>query len=293
MAPHAAGTVRTDGELSVRANSGDATNANGHDRYQLRAVGRALDLLVAMSDPPEPIDLTALARRVGLHPATALRHLESLRARGFVRQQASGSYVLGARVFELGNAFVRRLTIWTHANELAEALATQTAETASVGVLDEGTILYIAIAHGQNELGIQSSPGARHPVHCTALGKAILAALPPRKAQAILQQRTLKRLTARTFVETAELQAELRKTAARGFAIDNEERLQGVFCIGAPIFDYSGSVVGAISISGPKVRMKPANVRPLADKVMAAAAEGSRRLGAPATLLRQQRTTTR
>ncbi len=247
-------------------------------RYSIRAVTRAVDLLDALGQLPAS-DLSSLARAVRLDPSTTLRYLDSLRQRGLVRQQPDGTYQLGARLFELGSSFARGLSIWDQANDLARSLAAKANETASVGVLDEGQVLYIAIANGQRELGIQSSPGVRHPAHCTALGKALLAAAPPSVIEATLSHRPLVRLTDKTITDFAELHRELERTGRRGYSIDDEERTEGVLCIGAAISDHMGRIVAAISISGPKFRMVRHGIEPQARMVIAAARDASAGLG--------------
>lgn len=222
----------------------------------VRAVTRALDLLIELGTWDRPATLTELARRVDLHPTTALRLLDSLRARGFVRQLTNRAYVLGARNFEIGSAYLRNVTVWSQANQLADELAAATEETASVGVLDSGQILYIAIARGQQDMGIASAPGTRHPVYCTALGKAILADLPGEQVLEILRKDPPVRLTPSTLASVPALQRDLAVTRRRGFSIDKEERTPGVVCVGAAIRDHKGDPVGALSISGPAQRMR-------------------------------------
>jgi DNA-binding IclR family transcriptional regulator len=116
------------------------------ERYHLRGVTRALDILSAVGASPGRHELAALSRCVGLHPVTVLRHLESSKSRGFVRQRPKG-HELGSRLFELGTAFLDRVSTSTYANDLTQELVAITHETASVGVLDEHEILYISIAH--------------------------------------------------------------------------------------------------------------------------------------------------
>lgn len=234
-----------------------------------------------VAESAEPLSSVSLARKVGLHPTTTIRMLESLKARGMVRQRPDGLYELGSRVMDLSHAYLRRLSIAADANELAEELARRTNETASVGVLDDGQVLYIAIAHGQSEIGIQSSAFARHPLHCTALGKAMLAQLPWPEAAAMLARWPMTRLTANTRADPDSLRADLAQIAARGYSIDDEERVAGVRCIGAPIRDHRGVAVAAISISGPAFRVSRERVEEFARKVIAVADEASVRLGAP------------
>jgi len=268
---------REDG--AARVGGQDAAGPGRDGRYTIRAVTRALDLLDAVAEDRGRRSLSDLARQTGLHASTTLRYLESLRERGLIRQTSSGGYRLGARLFELGSAFTRGISLWEHAHEIARDLATRANETASVGILDDGRILYIAIENGQRELGIQWRPGTRHPAHCTALGKAILASMPWPAVHALLESHPLERLTKKTITEPGELRRELEVTVSRGFAIDDEERAVGVVCVGAGIRDFSGSVAGAISISGPKLRLTSRKLGSYGDLVRASAEEASHRLG--------------
>jgi IclR family pca regulon transcriptional regulator len=181
----------------------------------VRSVVRALDVLGALGKAREPMTLAAVARQVGMHPTTTLRMLESLRARNMVRCEG-GRYQVGPATLDLGRSFLRQISIARFAHEAAEALAARVEETASVGVLDEGQVLYVAVAHGQRELGIQSVPYARHPLHCTALGKALLAELPPQEVAALLGPSPLERLTPNTITDAGRWQAELARVVPVG-----------------------------------------------------------------------------
>lgn len=260
--------------------TGSLDRSSDESRYTIRAVTRAIDLLNVVGDAPVPSDLSDLARQSGLPVSTTLRYLESMRQRGFVRQTANGKYTLGARLFELGSTFTSGMSLWEHSHEIAQELAERAKETVSVGILDEGHVLYIAIVNAQRELGIQWRPGTRHPAHCTALGKAILASMPWDSVEALLDEHPLDRLTRRTITDRDDLRRELEITERRGFAIDNEERAPGVVCIGSVIRDFSGDSAGAISVSAPRVRLTSRKIDAYSDLVRAAAAEASRRLGA-------------
>lgn len=257
-----------------------ASSAETTERYQVRAVTRALDVLLAFRELDPPVELGTLARHTGLHPSTALRYAESLRSRGLLRSPATGGYELGSPVFELAAGYLRNLSVWNHATDLAERLATAVNETASVGVLDGGQVLYIAIAHGQRELGIQSQPGTRHAAHCTALGKAMLADLDWEEVRAILRAQPPVRLTERTLVDDGRIRAELERVRELGYAVDDEERSVGVVCVGAPIRDHTGRAVAALSVSGPSFRMHEAMAGGLAGLVVEMADGVGMRLGA-------------
>jgi DNA-binding IclR family transcriptional regulator len=247
--------------------------------YQIRSVTRALQVLIAVSELGEA-DLSTVARTVGLHPTTTLRMLESLRSRDLVRHRR-GLYEIGAKAFEIGCSFVNRKPLAHEAQALVDELARRVNETTSFGILDDGEVLYLAIAPGERELGIQSNAGGRHPAHCTALGKALLAHLPWETVESILEARPPVRLTASTFVDPARLRRELDRVARQGFAVDAEERVPGVVCVAAPIRDQTGAVVAAISISGPRLRLKSRRIPSLAEEVRKIADEASGILGAP------------
>lgn len=248
-------------------------------QYQIRSVTRALQVLIAVSELGEA-DLSTVARTVGLHPTTTLRMLESLRSGDLIRQR-KGLYEIGARAFEIGCSFANRKPLAHDAQALVDELARRANETASFGILDDGEVLYLAIASGERELGIQSTAGGRHPAHCTALGKALLAQLPWESVEAILKAHPPVRLTPSTLVEPEALRKELARVLADGFAVDDEERLPGVVCVAAPIRDQTGTAVAAISISGPSLRLTRRRVPALAQEVMKISDEASGLLGAP------------
>jgi IclR family acetate operon transcriptional repressor len=248
--------------------------------YVVRSVVRGLDVLIALAELGRGASNAELAELVGLHPTTSLRMLESLASRQLVRPLPDGGYDLGPRALDIGNAFVRRLSIARHANEIAQGLSDQVGETASVGVLDEGRVLYVAITNGQSDLGIQSVPFGRHPLYCTALGKALIAHLPWAEAERLLQLLPMERLTAGTITSLEALRRALELTRRRGWAIDDGERTAGVTCIAAPIRDFSGRVVAALSISGADFRLAARGIDKLAATVVAAAESASARLGA-------------
>jgi DNA-binding IclR family transcriptional regulator len=255
--------------------------------YEIRAVVRACDVLVALSELVRA-DLTTISRAVDLHPSTTLRMLESLRSRDMVRQR-DGRYEIGPRAFEVGEGFLRGVSLGQEGQGLVDELASRVGETASLGILDKGEVLYLAIGHGQWELGIQSLPGGRHPVHCTALGKVMLAHLPWTEARELLALHPPVRLTPSTMVKVSDIRRELEAVVRDGYAVDMEERLAGVVCVAAPIRGSKGEVVAAISVSGPQLRLGADRISAVAEEVMAVADHGSKILGAPAAEARSER----
>lgn len=240
---------------------------------------RALDVLLAVAAARGGggADVSTVAAETGLHPSTVFRLLETLASRDFV-EAVNGRYRTGPRAFEVGSSFLRGTSVWEYAPELSREVATASNETASVGILDNGRVLYIAIAHGQSELGIQSFAGTHHPAHCTALGKAMLAAMPWDQAEEILRSTNLVRLTPHTHTTLDDLKIELERVSAQGYAVDDEERNLGVRCVGAPIRDHAG-ILAAVSVSGPTFRMQGGAFEAARDTVVAAARDATARLG--------------
>jgi DNA-binding IclR family transcriptional regulator len=258
--------------------SGEAPGDTG-ERYVVRAVDRSLTLLVLLAGAPAGMEASALARAAGLHVSTVFRILQTLKVRNFVVEAPGGLYKIGPRAFEVGNSFLRNTSLQSEGQQVAERLAAETGETASVGILDSDEVLYLAIAHGQRELGIQSNVGTRHPLYCTALGKVLLAGLGWPEARDLLSRIERVQMTENTIVDMGRMEAELRKVAAQGYALDAEERILGVRAVAAPVRDHSGRVAAAISAAGPAFRITGENLEDLKSRVPKLAAEYSGRLG--------------
>jgi DNA-binding IclR family transcriptional regulator len=249
------------------------------ERYVVRAIDRALTVLVLLAGTPTGMDASALARGAQLHVSTVFRILQTLKLRNFVVEAPGGLYRVGSKAFEVGSSFLRSTSLQSEGQMIVERLSEETGETASLGILDSDEVFYLAIAHGQRELGIQSNVGTRHPVYCTALGKVLMADLDWPEAKALLTRIERKRTTINTIVNIGRLREELLKVGSQGYALDAEERTIGVRAVGAPVRDHSGRVVAAISAAGPAFRIAGASHELLIWQVQKLAAEFSQRLG--------------
>jgi DNA-binding IclR family transcriptional regulator len=158
------------------------------------------------------------------------------------------------------------------------ALADQTRETVNLAVVDGDAVVYIHKEEGTLAVKMSAQLGARRPLHCTALGKAYLAALPSRELEARLTGLDLARFTTATITDPAALEAELDRVRERGYAVDAEEVEEGVYCLGAAVRDHRQLPVAAISIAGPAYRVR-ARADQLGVLVAETAAAISRRLG--------------
>jgi len=249
--------------------------------YHIQVLNRAFQTLDALAGRPAGLGLTGPAEQLNLHKSTAHRLAMVLESARFIeRDAASGKYNLGPKLSELDRAAVARLDVYEIARPHLRALAAAAGETAHLGVLREGEVISLVHAHSTQSLTTRITVVARTPVHCSSIGKAILAFAAPHEIDSWLHGRKFTPYTLYTIKSSRRFRQELNATRVRGYSLDNEEREEGLRCIGAPVRDSSGSAVAAISIAGPVSRVTINGERPLmASSVMKTAARISTALG--------------
>jgi IclR family acetate operon transcriptional repressor len=189
-----------------------------------------------------------------------------------------GHYVLGLRLAELGHVALDTLEIRAKARPVLEGLMEATRETVHLMLLDGQTGLYVDRVESPQRVRVSSSVGHREYLHCSGVGKAILASLPPSRLAEVIA-RGLPRLTPRTITHPGRLRRHLAGVVRRGYAIDNEEGEPGIRCVGAPVFDHRGDVVASVSVAGPAYRLPLAQLAAWGPRVAEAAAAISAALG--------------
>lgn len=235
-----------------------ATSPEQESRYNVRSVDRALSILLTLADGKRR-SLTELSEDIGISTSTTFRLLASLAQYRFVdREEESGRYRLGIACLELARAYQAGDTIRHAAMPELEALRDRTWETVHLAVLDNMEIVYLDKVQGLHAIGLMSSRvGSRAPAYCTGVGKAMLAHADPQFVRQHFQRVGLKRFTDTTIDSVDVLIEHLALVRECGYALDNGEHEGEVRCVAAPIFDRSGRVIAAISVSGPKGRMEP------------------------------------
>ena len=249
-------------------------------RGQSTTVDKAVRMVQLLAEHPDGLGINALCRQLDTQKPGLLRILASLTAPGWViKDPHSLRYRLGYRLLTLG----AQALLGPHFQEIAHQglrqLAQETHETANLGVLDQWQVVFIDQMEGAQAIRLQVRVGSRAPVHCTALGKAVSAHVPLDALNALWAMAPYPRFTSHTLCTDRELQHELERVRQQGFAVDNEEHREGICCIGAPIRNYHGDVVAAMSISGPTTRIPPAAVPDLGATVMHIADDVSHQLG--------------
>ena len=250
-------------------------------RYTVDAAAKALELLSTFSFREPRLSLSDLAVRTGIPRATAFRLLSTLEQSGFVAK-VHGAYQLGIKCFVLGNIVAGGLDLRETAHPHVVALRDRTRETTQLAILDHWQVVYLERLLSPQPVGfMRARAGAILPAHCTGLGKAMLAYRPESEVEAWAGKQKLAALTPQTITSAKRLMKELRAVRERGYAIDVEEREQGVSCIAAPIRNHTNEVVAAISVAAPTARLPRELIgSELAADVVAAARAISIDLGA-------------
>jgi IclR family transcriptional regulator, KDG regulon repressor len=238
------------------------------DKYIVEAVVKALDVLEAFRDSEE-LQLSELSKRVSLNKSRAFRLLYTLCERGYVERAADGHrYRLGLKLFE--HASNLRRDIKQVAQPYMRKLQQRFNETVNLAVLHNGEVLYVDLLESSRPFRMSAMVGSRMPIANTSLGKALIAYAAEHELDLVFD--TL------TPAELRKLRNEMEIVRRRGYATDQEENEPGVACIGAAILNESGFSVGAVSISGPSIRIQKQE-REIGTVLAATCKEVSRQLG--------------
>jgi IclR family KDG regulon transcriptional repressor len=224
--------------------------------YENRVVDRVVAILACFERGGSELKLMELCDKTGLHKSTLYRLLEVLRAHRLIcLDETSGSYYLGLRLFELGSIAMRRLNLDRLAQPVLQKLAEQTGETAHLAVLDGSDILAIAKVESRSSLQIRSATGYRTPAYSSAVGKVLLTGLSGQDLDVYFTKTPLVAFTRSTIISAARLRAELKTIAEQGYALDHEEREEGVRCVAAPVRDHTGQIVAGMGVLAPSIRL--------------------------------------
>jgi DNA-binding IclR family transcriptional regulator len=219
-----------------------------------------------------------IAERAGLPKSTVHRILGRLVEHGYARAEGGGRYVLGPRVLTMAGAMLSQHDAAAWAGPILRELHAEVGHTVHFAMLSDDEAVYLdKLVDPGLPYRFASRVGGRIPLHCTAIGKALLAALP----EARLERLELTRRTPNTLVTLAALRAELERVRERGFAIDDEENERNIRCVGAAVRDHSGAPTHAISVSALTIEVTVEDALTLGPRVVAAAAAVSEALGAP------------
>ena len=226
------------------------------------------------------MSLTRIAESVDLAPSTVHRLLTTLEQERYVRFDPERRlWSVGVQTFVAGCAFLRRRDVVGVARPYMRALMDECRETVNLAVLDEREAIYVHHVGHPAVARPLARPGARVPLYCSGVGKALLAAMPDCELERLLPEEGARRLTANTIVSPSALRENIMLIRERGFAVDDEEHAVGLRCVAALVFDELREPMAAISISGPATRISHSNIPRLGEMLRRKAAGITARLG--------------
>lgn len=245
-----------------------------------QALGKAFALLNMVAEAPRPLRFTELLRFSGVPRGTLHRLLQALQDERMIRLDTRDqTYRLGNRVFEMAHRVWNDFDLRGAAEPELERLRAKTSETTRLGMIDGEAVLIIDQREFLRPMRLGNGVGSRLLAPASAIGKAILAYLPPQDLHLFLDGRPLDALTPNTIITVEELQRELDLVKARGYAVSVEEQFIGVSSVAAPILDHRGRALGAISITGASNRLTTDRLHALAREVIEAARRTSGNVG--------------
>jgi IclR family acetate operon transcriptional repressor len=245
-----------------------------HDKTEqntVQALDRGLALLAVLAGS-NGLTLSALAAESGEAVATVYRALITLQGHGMVELEEPGQvWHIGAGAFRTGSAFLRRTKVVERARGPMDDLMRQTGETANLGIEVRDEVLFLSQVETAEAIRAFFPPGTKGPMHVSGIGKALLAWYPEARVRGIVARQGLARFTTLSITTESLLWRDLARTRERGFAIDDQERAEGMRCVAAPIFNAHGEAVAGLSVSGPAFRLSLSDAGRIGLAVRAAA----------------------
>jgi len=256
-------------------------NGKPNGNYEVAAVRKALEILCEFGTDAPSLSVSDLSRRMEMPKSTTHNLLRTLESMDFLKQDPSDKrYRLGPRLYELGMRFSHSTRLVSAALPHLKRLAAETKETVKLGVISGNEILILSAIESPFQLHTRGDEGLRAPLHCTGLGKAILATLPSERVRMIAGKRGLPRFTPHTIATVERLEEELGRVRGDGFSMDLEENELGVICVAAAIAVRVDGSAAALSVSAPASRLPRECVRECGERVLETARAVENALGA-------------
>jgi DNA-binding IclR family transcriptional regulator len=246
----------------------------------VQTLDRALKIIELLALHGEGFGVTEIGARVGLHKSTVHRILSHLVAQGYIeKDEARPVYTLGLKFIELASLRLNQVELKTEAGPFLRKLASALDQSVHLAILSETDAVYIEKIEPRAHLRMYSQIGKRIPVYCSALGKCLVSDLPAAELSALAARLVFEPFTPTTRLTPEAFLADVALALQRGWALDDEEHEPGIRCIGAPIRDFTGRVVAALSASGDRGVIRPDPDSQVSALVTDTAREISRRLG--------------
>jgi DNA-binding IclR family transcriptional regulator len=245
-----------------------------------QSLERGLRIIEAIAAIDGSATLAEIARKTVLPRSTAHHLLRALVAFGYLLQDGDArTYTLGPKLFRLTGRTWTKEQLAKIAMPFLDELSRRTGEGTSLAVLRDGVVTVIAKREPEGPVHVVQEVGARRPIYCTAVGKTLAAWLPDQELEGIISRTVFELKTAKTITSPTAFRRELARVRATGFAIDNEEHIEGIRCIATPVRDHSGEVRASLCVVGPKNHLPQRRLPEIRQALAAVAAGLSERLG--------------
>ncbi len=252
-------------------------------KLEIQSLHRALDLIETLHNSTQPLKLKELTSQTGLPKTTVYRLLRNLESRNYIHCDNNGAYHLGLQLLMMCQAAPKNLLYKQLARKVLENLRAISQETAHLAILQEDRVLYIDAVESPHSLRFVGRIGTTNPVHCTALGKVLLMRHNNEDIIKILENQGMERKTDKTLLTADAYLQEMLTVRIQGYALDEQESQIQCRCVAAPIYDGTGAVTAAISVSGLANRFTAdAMLRQVIPCLLQHTGEISQLLGAPA-----------
>jgi DNA-binding IclR family transcriptional regulator len=248
--------------------------------YQVPALDRALSILELLAHHPDGMRMRELADKLSLPPNSVFRITGVLEQRGYLfREGTDMRYRLSRKLLSLGYAAIGEDKLIEHSLDVMQFLRDETQETVLVGVRADVQGVVLEQVASTQPVKFLVDPGTHFPLHTSAPGKVLVAFLPAAERDALLKRMKYTRYTDQTLDSRAKFEAEMETVLETGYALDCGEQIEGLRCVGAPIFNHRGYPIAAIWVTGPSFRLSASALKPVGVGLMAAAGRISQRFG--------------
>lgn len=221
----------------------------------VKSAERVLKIFELLEQQPEGLTNKEISEVLKYAPSSTLMLLQTMEENGYLSVDVQKRYSLGGRLVSLGATVASRFDIGKMAGIYLKRLMQNVEETSFLAVLSDNEIFYVAKEQSERSMATNAQIGSRKPVYCTGLGKAFLSFLPADKSRDIIRNIEFQAYTEKTVKNCTELMEQIREFRTLGYAIDDQEIEEGLWCLAVPVYDGYGTMVAAMSVSGPKERM--------------------------------------
>ncbi|MGE4610730.1 MAG: HTH-type transcriptional regulator BhcR [Paracoccaceae bacterium] len=249
------------------------------DATIVRSLDRGMLILGALAEG-DGISLSELSARSCQSPATTYRALITLQSSEIVEfEDHTQLWFIGAGAFRIGSVFLNRTNVLQRSRPVMQKLMRLIGETANLGIERNDWVLFVSQVESSQTIRAFFPPGTRNPMHASGIGKTLMANFPRDRVEKIISDQGLERFTDSTITDPDNLFRALELIKRKGYAVDDEERTEGMRCIAAPIFDAYGEPIAGLSISGPTFRIPQNATHEIGEIVSRSAYEVTRMLG--------------